>query len=216
MAEGPSPSKNDGSGNDLTDPRAARRAKLQKLVDCGVDPFGQRFDDRTWISDCHAMAGQVKFVTSDGKELPLPDFDAGDVDYRQWKTDNGPGEEVGPVVRVSGRIMLARPTGKLIFLNVKDWTGSLQVFVGKKQVGEDFELAKLFDLGDLVGAEGRLGRTNTGELTVFAEKLFFHTKMLEVPPEKHAGLTDPDLKQRMRYADMAFNDGVTETFLDRT
>ena len=61
-----------------------------------------------------------------------------------------------------------------------------------------------------------MGRTNTGELTVFAEKLFFHTKMLEPPPDKHAGLTDPELRQRMRYADLAFNDGVMETFLDRT
>ena len=128
-----------------------------------------------------------------------------------------PARKIGPTVRVAGRIMLARPTGKLIFLNIKDWTGTIQIFIGKKQVGEDdFALAKLFDLGDLVGAEGRLGRTNTGELTVFAEKLFFHTKMLEPPPEKHAGLTNLDLRQRMRYADLAFNDGVVETFLNRT
>ena len=71
-------------------------------------------------------------------------------------------------------------------------------------------------MGDLIGAEGRLGRTNTGELTVFAEKLFFHTKMLEPAPDKHAGITNPDLKQRMRYADLAFNDGVLQTFADRT
>ncbi|TWT70115.1 lysine--tRNA ligase [Crateriforma conspicua] len=204
------------NGDDFTDPRVARRSKLQKLTDMGIDPFGGRFDDRTWIGDCHAMSDQVKFRTAEGETIDLPDFGDDSVDYRQWKTDHGPGEEIGPTVRVAGRIQFARPTGKLIFLNIKDWTGSLQIFIGKKQVGDDFELAKLFDLGDLVGAEGRLGRTNTGELTVFAEKLFFHTKMLEVPPEKHAGLTDPDLKQRMRYADMAFNDGVMETFMART
>ena len=51
---------------------------------------------------------------------------------------------------------------------------------------------------------------------MFAEKLFFHTKMLEPPPDKHAGLTNPELRQRMRYADLAFNDGVMQTFLDRT
>ena len=113
--------------------------------------------------------------------------------------------------------MLQRGQGKLFFLTLRDWTGEIQIFIGKKQVGDDdFELAKLFDLGDLVGAEGRLGRTNTGELTVFAEKLFFHTKMLEVPPDKHAGLTNADLRQRMRYADLAFNEGVMQTFLDRT
>ncbi len=172
MNQTPDPAPN-ASGEDATDPRVARRNKLNQLVERGIDPYGSRFDDRKLISQCRELADEVKFVTKDGKTLDLPDFDAGDVDYRQWKTDNGPGEEVGPKVRVAGRIMLARPTGKLIFLNLKDWTGNIQIFIGKNQVGEeDFDLAKLFDLGDLVGAEGRLGRTNTGELTVFAEKLF--------------------------------------------
>ena len=205
------------SAADSKDPRVARREKLNQIEQLGIDPFGCRFDDRDLVSDCRARLNEIKFVKEDGTELELPDFDAGEVDYKQWKKDNGPGSEVGPTVRVAGRILLQRPTGKLIFLNIKDWTGTIQIFIGKKQVGEDdFELAKLFDLGDLVGAEGRLGRTLTGELTVFAEKLFFHTKMLEVPPDKHAGLINQDLRQRMRYADLAFNDGVIETFLDRT
>jgi len=203
-------------GGDGTDPRVARREKLRQIEALGIDPFGSRFDDRDLIGDCHARAAEIRFKTADGNELELPDVTAESVDYRQWKSDNGPGEEIGPTVRVAGRILLSRPTGKLIFLNIKDWTGSIQIFIGKKQVGDDFAMAKLFDLGDLVGAEGRLGRTNTGELTVFAEKLFFHTKMLEPPPDKHAGLTNPDLKQRMRYADLAFNEGVLETFLKRT
>lgn len=205
------------SSDDLKDPRAARREKLRQLSERGIDPFGQRFDDRTLAGQCREMADQIKFVTEDGQSHELPDFESEEVDYRQWKSDQGPGEEVGPTVRVAGRIMLARNKGKLIFLTLRDWTGEIQIFIGKKQVGdENFELAKLFDLGDLVGAEGRLGRTNTGELTVFAERLFFHTKMLEIPPEKHAGMTDPDLRQRMRYADLAFNTGVMQTFLDRT
>ena len=190
---------------------------MAQLVEKGIDPFGTRFDNRTLASGCRDLIDQIKFVKQDGREVPLPDFDADDLDYRQWKSDNGPGGEVGPNVRVAGRIMLSRGQGKLIFLTLRDWTGDIQIFIGKKQVGdESFELAKLFDLGDLVGAEGRLGRTNTGELTVFAEQLFFHTKMLEPPPEKHAGLTNVDLRQRMRYADLAFNDGVMETFLNRT
>ena len=84
---------------------------------------------------------------------------------------------VGPTVRAAGRIMLQRPTGKLIFLNLRDWTGDIQLFVGKKQVGEtDFELAGLFDLGDIIGVDGQLAFTNTGELTIFAEKLHFLCK----------------------------------------
>lgn len=203
--------------DDLTDPRAARRNKLRRLKEAGVDPWGSRFDDRLMIGDVQQMADQVRFRSADGQLLPLPDLNDPAVDYRQWKTDQGGGEEVGPRVRIAGRIMLMRPTGKLVFANIRDWTGDIQVFIGMKQVGqEDFDLTKLFDIGDLIGVDGRLGRTNTGELTVFAEKLHFHCKMLEVPPEKHAGLHDPDLRQRMRYADLAFNDGVLDTFMQRT
>ncbi|MEM9827887.1 MAG: lysine--tRNA ligase [Planctomycetota bacterium] len=212
-----SSAKPESENADQTDPRVARREKLQAIRERGIDPFGQRFDDRDWVGDCRKRIGEIRFTKADGNSIELPDVESDDVDYRQWKSDNGPGEETGPTVRVSGRIQLMRPTGKLIFLNIRDWTGEIQIFVGKKQVGDDdFELAKLFDLGDLVGAEGRLGRTNTGELTVFAQRLFFHTKMLEPPPDKHAGLKDMNLRSRMRYADLAFNDGVVDTFLDRT
>tara|TARA_R110002049_G_scaffold72490_3_gene187268 strand:+ start:32109 stop:33680 length:1572 start_codon:yes stop_codon:yes gene_type:complete len=203
--------------DDSKDPRVARREKMRQISERGIDPFGGRFDDRTLIGECRDRSGEIKFVTESGESIELPDFDSDELDYRQWKSDNGPGAEQGPTVRVAGRIMLARNKGKLIFLTLRDWTGTIQIFIGKNQVGEDdFALAKLFDLGDLVGAEGRLGRTNTGELTIFAEKLFFHTKMLEPPPEKHAGLTNPDLRQRMRYVDLAFNDGPMQVFLDRT
>jgi lysyl-tRNA synthetase class 2 len=202
---------------DVKDPRVARREKLRQIEALGIDPFGSRFDDRTMIGQCHEKASEVKWTKQDGTDVPLPDFDDESLEYRQWKADNGPGEESGPTVRVAGRIMLQRGQGKLIFLTLRDWTGDIQIFIGKKQVGEeDFALAMLFDLGDLVGAEGRLGRTNTGELTVFAEKLFFHTKMLEPPPDKHAGMTNPELRQRMRYADLAFNEGVVEKFWNRT
>jgi lysyl-tRNA synthetase, class II len=148
----------------------------------------------------------------------LPEFsDAEPIDYRKWKSEQGTGEEIGPKVRVAGRIVLMRPTGKLIFINLRDWTGDIQVFIGKAQVGEsDFELASLFDLGDWIGVDGRLGRTNTGELTVFAEKLHFMCKTMEPPPEKHAGLTDPELRQRQRYLDLTYNEGVMQTFLNRT
>ncbi|MEL6897197.1 MAG: lysine--tRNA ligase [Planctomycetota bacterium] len=211
-------SPNPASENDLTDPRAARREKFRKIVEMGIDPWGQRFDDRDLIDSCHQRADEVKFRTKDGEEIALPDFDSdAKIEYRQWKSDNGPGEEIGPIVRVAGRIMLQRGQGKLFFLNIKDWTGNVQIFVGKKQVGDDdFELAKLLDLGDLIGVEGRLGRTNTGELTVFASSLILHSKMLEPAPDKHSGINDPEMRQRMRYADLAFNDGVTNTFLDRT
>ncbi len=78
----------------------------------------------------------------------------------------------GPRVRAAGRIVLQRKKGKLIFLDIRDWTGQIQLFVGRGQVGEDnWALAECFDLGDIVGVDGELKRTKTGELTIFAERL---------------------------------------------
>lgn len=198
--------------------QAARLAKLQKIKELGLDPWGGYFPDRQWAGDVRALSGEIVYRLADGTQKPLPDFSVAEpVDYKKWKAEQGPGEELGPQVRVAGRIVLMRPTGKLIFINLRDWTGDIQVFIGKAQVGDqDFDLASNFDLGDWIGVDGRLGRTNTGELTVFAEKLHFMCKTMEPPPEKHAGLTDPDLKQRQRYLDLTYNEGVKETFLNRT
>ncbi len=179
--------------------------------------MGHRIDDRLLNQQVRELANQIRFRKADGTELELPDFEGSEkVDYKAWKAGQGEGEEIGPTVRVAGRIVLMRPTGKLVFLNLRDWSGDIQVLIGKGQVGdENFELTKYLDLGDLVAADGRLGRTNTGELTVFAEKLHFMTKSMEPPPEKHAGLQDPELRQRMRYLDLTYNEGVLDTFLKR-
>lgn len=128
-----------------------------------------------------------------------------------------PPEQHGPKVRAAGRIVLRRPSGKVHWLQIRDWTGTIQVMIGKKQVGDDnFALAQCFDLGDIIGVDGELTRTRTGELTIFAEKLTYLTKSLATPPEKHKGLADPELRQRMRYLDLIHTDGVLERFLRRT
>lgn len=207
----------------MTSPHEARLEKLNRISSSGIDPWGHYFPGRIWNSDARSRSTEIKFQLENGTTLELPDLDAkkddgsSQVDYRQWKTNQGPGQEIGPTVRVAGRVVLMRPTGKLIFVNLRDWTGDIQIFIGKGQVGEaNFQLAGEFDLGDWIGVDGRLGRTNTGELTVFAENLHFMCKTLEPPPEKYAGLQDPELKQRQRYLDLAYNDGVMKTFLDRT
>ena len=75
-----------------------------------------------------------------------------------------------------------RKTGKLIFLNLRDWSGDIQIFIGKKQVGDDgWATAECLDLGDILGVDGELKRTNTGELTIFAERLTFLTKSVTPP-----------------------------------
>ncbi|MCR9292869.1 MAG: lysine--tRNA ligase [bacterium] len=203
----------------MSEHHESRLAKLEKIQDMGVDPWGAHFPNRQWNSEVRSLAHQVKYQLQDGSVKELPDFDdpQNPVDYRQWKNDAGSGEEIGPQVRVAGRIILLRGQGKIKFITLRDWTGDIQIMIGKAQVGDrDFEMTKHFDLGDWIAVEGRLGRTNTAELTVFAAKLHFMCKTLEPPPEKHAGLQDSELKQRQRYLDLTYNEGVMDTFLKRT
>ncbi len=174
--------------DDVLDPlEAARMEKLRRIEAMGLDPWGQRFDDHRAISDVRAIA--------------LPD---------------DPEAKVAGV-RIAGRIMLRRGQGKVNFLQVSDWTGQIQVFIGKNQVGEaGWNLAAEFDLGDLIGVDGSLGRTKTGELTVFAESLTFLGKCLLTPPEKWHGLTDVEKRSRQRYVDLFSNPESLQAFVART
>ena len=170
------------------DQESVRRDKLAKIAALGLDPWGQRFDDH------HAVADVRLLTLPEGDPAPL-----------------------GPRVRVAGRIVLRRGQGKVVFLQLRDWSEQIQIFVGKNQVGEaNWELAGLFDLGDLIGVDGTLGRTKTGELTVFADGLTFLSKCLLPPPEKWHGLTDVELRSRRRYVDLFSNPESMRTFLART
>ncbi len=205
---------NDAPSDDRLE--AARREKLRKIEALGHDPWGRRFDDRDLIGDIRARIGEVKLTLEDGSQVEMPEPEEG-FNYRQWLADQGKGEIKGPKVRAAGRIMLSRDTGKLRFINIQDWTGTIQLFVGKQQVGDDnWELSACFDLGDLVGVDGELRRTKTGEVTIFVEDLHFLGKSIAPPPEKHHGITDVELRQRMRYLDLAYTEGVRDRFLNRT
>ena len=93
------------------------------------------------------------------------------------KPDHPP-ETHGPKVRAAGRIVLRRPSGKVHWLQVRDWSGTIQVMIGKAQVGdENFALAQCLDLGDIVGVDGELKHTMKGELTIFAENLKLLSKV---------------------------------------
>ncbi|MFM9115357.1 MAG: lysine--tRNA ligase [Planctomycetota bacterium] len=197
---------------------ASRRENLRKLLALDVDPWGQRLDDRQLIGPIRELAGDVKFTHPDGSTVELPEVSATDPNaFREWLGQQGAGELRGPRVRAAGRIILLRDAGKLLFLTLLDWTGRIQILIGKSQVGErNWEIAKCFDLGDLVGVDGELRRTKTGELTIFADNLHFLTKSIEPPPDKHHGIADPETRQRMRYLDLTYTDGVLDRFLKRT
>ncbi len=170
---------------------AVRAEKLKKIAESGIDPWGHRFDGHQAVAATRAI------------ELPKP--------------AEGQTPEPGPTVRIAGRIMLKRGQGKVVFLDVRDWTGRIQVFIGKKQVGDEaWALVELLDLGDLLGVDGTLGYTRTGELTVFATALTFLGKSLTPPPEKWHGLTDQEIRYRRRYVDLFSNPESLRTFLGRS
>lgn len=120
-------------------------------------------------------------------------------------------------VRVAGRLMTIRPHGKAGFAHLAGGGARLQIYVRLDAVGErDFELYRLLDLGDLIGVEGYLFRTKTGELTVHAARLTFLAKALLPLPEKWHGLTDLEIRYRQRYVDLMVNAEVREIFARRT
>ena len=116
----------------------------------------------------------------------------------------------------AGRIVLLRDIGKLIFITLRDRSGTIQVGLSKKLLSERWELVKLIELGDTIGAAGQLGKTRTGEITVWADEVTFLSKCLLQPPEKFHGLADVDQRYRQRYVDLWANPEVMERFKARS
>jgi lysyl-tRNA synthetase, class II len=197
---------------------SARRDKLRRIAELGHDPWGSRFDDHAPVAAIRARAKEIVYRLADGRDVKLPDLDTAgaNFDFRKWLAEQGQGEMHGPQVRAAGRIVLHRDKGKLQFIDIRDMTGQIQLFVGQQQVGDDWQLAQCLDLGDIIGVDGELRRTKTGELSIFASRLKMLSKSLAAPPEKHHGLTHPELRQRLRYLDLTYGEGVTQRFLNRT
>ena len=145
-------------------------------------------------------------------------------DYKQTiaqvLTDHGstPSEQLEPRidVRICGRILAIRRMGKAGFIHLMQDGEKLQIYIRKDAVPEkDYQLWQLVDLGDIVGAEGYLFRTKTGELTVHVERLYFLSKILLAMPEKWHGLEDVEIRYRQRYLDLIANPGVRATVITR-
>ena len=130
---------------------------------------------------------------------------------RRFKED-GPTQQA----QCAGRIALLRDIGKLIFITLRDRSGTIQIGLSKKLLSEQWQLAKLLELGDLIGAAGQLGTTKTGEITIWADQVTFLSKCLLPPPEKFHGLADVDQRYRQRYVDLWANPDVMERFKKRS
>ena len=116
----------------------------------------------------------------------------------------------------AGRIVLLRDIGKLIFITLRDSSGTIQLGLSKNLLADQWPLLKLLDLGDIVGASGQLGKTRTGEITIWAEEVTLLSKALLPPPEKFHGLSDVDARYRMRYVDLWANSEVMPRFKMRS
>jgi len=115
----------------------------------------------------------------------------------------------------AGRIVLLRDIGKLIFITLRDSSGTIQLGLSKKLLETQWELIKLIELGDIIGAEGQLGLTKTGELTIWVDKFTLLAKSVLQPPEKFHGLADTELRYRQRYVDLWANPEVMQRFKKR-
>lgn len=157
-----------------------RREKLNMFYEAGIDPFGQRFD-RTHLS----------------KELK---------EIYGAKTHDEL-EEAAITVKLAGRIMTNRRKGKAGFMHIQDRDGQIQIYVRKDRIGDEmYEFYKKADLGDIVGIEGVVFVTNTGELSVKADQYTPLTKSLRPLPEKFHGLSDTEERFRRRYVDLIMNE----------
>ena len=123
----------------------------------------------------------------------------------------------GQTVRIAGRMMSKRIMGKASFCNVKDLKGNIQSYVARDSLGEEeYKAFKKLDIGDIIGIEGVVFKTKTGEISIHAEKITLLSKSLLPLPEKFHGLTNTDTRYRQRYLDLIMNDEAKDTFLKRS
>ena len=173
----------------LTQQEKARRQKMQDLIDMGIDPFGHRYD-RT------SNSGKIIAAYEDKTKEEL--------------------EEMNVTVKIAGRIMTKRRQGKAGFMHIQDREGQIQIYVRKDEIGEDqYEIFKKNDIGDIVGIEGTVMKTDHGQLSVRAKVYTHLSKSLRPLPEKFHGLTDVEERFRRRYVDLIMNPEAKKIALTR-
>ena len=123
----------------------------------------------------------------------------------------------GKTVRIAGRIMSKRIMGKASFCNVQDIKGNIQSYVARDSIGEEsYADFKKYDVGDIVGIEGEVFTTKTGEKSIHAAQVTLLSMSLQILPEKYNGLVNTDIRYRQRYTDLIMNEDVKKTFIKRS
>ncbi|MGN1361357.1 MAG: lysine--tRNA ligase [Eggerthellaceae bacterium] len=170
------------------DPIQVRLAKRQALIDAGKEPYGHRFVYSHHVEELDRIYAELE--------------DGATTEDR---------------VDVCGRVMAKRVQGKIVFLELRDTTGQIQLFCRINALGEDrFEELKDLDVGDWVGVHGVMMRTRRGQLSVAVDAFELLSKSLRPLPEKFHGLADKELRYRQRYVDLIANPGVKDTFTKRS
>ena len=140
-----------------------------------------------------------------------------DVTHHSTDIKNNFEELEGKTVRIAGHVMSKRVMGKASFCNVQDLPGNIQVYVARDSIGEEsYADFKKYDVGDIVGIEGEVFKTKTGETSIHAAKVTLLSKSLQILPEKFHGLTNTDIRYRQRYTDLIMNQDVKDTFVKRS
>jgi len=167
-----------------------RIKKIEALREEGINPYSHRFDldeKRSWSEVIKSKFSKLKDEEKSGKK------------------------EV-----IAGRVMTKRSFGKLSFFSIQDLKGSIQVVVQKGEVPEEVVLDfKKIDTGDIVGVEGEVIKTRTGEISLMANKIFILTKAILPLPDKHKGLQDEEEKLRKRYLDIIMDKEVKDIFIKK-
>ena len=122
----------------------------------------------------------------------------------------------GKSLRIAGRIMAKRGHGNMSFMDIQDESGIIQIVNRKNVIGDEFKEVKKYDIGDIIGVEGDVFKTNQGEISIETKTPQLLTKSLQILPEKWHGLKDPDLRYRQRYLDLIVNPEVKEVFYLRS
>ena len=199
-----------------------RREKLAELQNAGKDPFQITKYNQTHHSlevkklyeehEAEILAGRAPLNTEGMDEAQAREALNADYNERRAIMDAQPIH-----VSIAGRMMSKRVMGKASFCNVQDLKGNIQSYVARDSIGEEnYKEFKKLDVGDVIGIEGEVFKTKTGEISIHASHVTLLSKSLQILPEKFHGLTNTDMRYRQRYVDLIMNPEAKDTFIKRS